>query len=197
MVAEIKISTVNKITTIRLTERTKLLLESVAIRKETHEDIILRLIRLAQRMNEQQGTEVVQKGKVSGVRYERLNQTFSIQTEKHQYDVVCVFNNLGIYALLRYNPKVANEDFTLGWELDLKIVNIRKDMGKWEPPEDNKLPLLYFAAVKHIIETFLEIKLHEFVTDKDYLDFDLWRTAYKRHNLPEESFTRDISSHLY
>jgi len=43
---EILIPSKNKVTSIRVTQRTKQLLESCSIRNETYEEIILRLIKL-------------------------------------------------------------------------------------------------------------------------------------------------------
>jgi hypothetical protein len=195
------ISPENKITTVRVTERTKKLLESAAIRKETHEEIILRLIKLSQSMSESTGTEIMQKNNSTAIKYERQNKTIKIQTERQTYDIVCVFNDLNIYNLWRQNKRVAEKLFEKQegeWELDLEIVNIRKDLGKWGFKIENKQEqlLLYLALVKHILEQIFDIKLYEIVTDKDYFNLDLWRAAYKRNNLSQESYYKDIEKKL-
>jgi hypothetical protein len=195
------ISQENKITTIRVSERTKNLLDSVAIRKETHEGIILRLIKMAQSMADSSGTEIIRKNNISGVKYERPHKTITIQTEKHKYEVVCVYNDLSIYNLWRHNKRVAqkiSEEPEQEWELDLEIVNIRKDSGKWGLKIQDKTELLalYLASARNILEQIFDIKMYELVTEKDYFNIDLWRTAYKRNNLSEESYYKDIEKKI-
>ena len=47
----IKIETKDKSTTIRINDRTKKMLEALANGRETHEEIVLRLIKLSQNMS--------------------------------------------------------------------------------------------------------------------------------------------------
>ena len=73
-----------------------------------------------------------------------------------------------------------------------------KDSGKWGLKIQDKTELLalYLASARNILEQIFDIKMYELVTEKDYFNIDLWRTAYKRNNLSEESYYKDIEKKI-
>ena len=57
----IKVDSKEKSTSIRLSEKTKKALESLASGKETHDQIISRLIKLVNTLSEEKGTKIVSR----------------------------------------------------------------------------------------------------------------------------------------
>jgi len=198
----ISIQSKEKHTTLRLTEKTKNMLEAQAKGKETHEEILLRLIKMSENLSSEQGSQIMQKGNVIGTRYERLNKTFSINIDKKKYAVVCTYNDLSIMATLR-NKKfqqatIMNSSMVdaknMDWEIDLEIVNINKGNGWIKPatmPSEEK-NLLYLICIKQVLEETFDIKLYQLSNIEDYNNIDKWNEIYKKHNLSRDSLRSDI-----
>ncbi|MFH1408409.1 MAG: hypothetical protein ABIH34_00735 [Nanoarchaeota archaeon] len=198
MDAIIKISSKEKDTSIRIKEKTKKMLESLSIGKETHDDIVRRLIKLTNQMSAEQGTKIIEKGRITGTEYERLNKQFEISHHETNYSVVGIFNDLTIINMLRKNKLLRkNMDKKIpDWEINLEIVNVKKDNGKWTAPSYDGPPLydlLYYACLKSILEEFFEINLFELMTERDLLNIEKWEQAYNRNDLSKESFDIDIN----
>ena len=193
----IKISSKEKDTSIRIKEKTKKMLEAISIGKETHDEIIKRLIKLANQMSAEKGTRIIEKGSITGTEYERLNKQFEITYNDDNYSVICIFNDLTIINMLRKNNLIRNNTNKKipDWEINLKIVNVRKNNEKWQAPShDNPqlYDLLYFACLKNILEEFFELNLYELMTEQDLLDIERWEQAYKRNKLSQSSLDIDI-----
>ncbi len=190
-----------KITTLRITDRTKKILESLAVGKETHEEIILRIIKLAQGMSSEGGTQIIEQKNIIGTKYHRLHKTLSIKIANKLYETLCTYNDLGSIDMLRKSKEMREYLFGKGnspeWELHLEIANI-KEKGKWVNPQDFKSKnkkeyfLLYFAALKQILEETFDIKAYEILTDEDYSSLEKWQKVYKRFELSQESLDTDI-----
>ncbi len=69
--ATIIVNSKEKSTTIRLKDKTKKMLEAKAKGKETHEEIILRLIKMSDNLSND-GTTIIQKGNMIATKYEQL-----------------------------------------------------------------------------------------------------------------------------
>ncbi len=202
----IEIPAKEKITTVRLTEKTKKMLDALAKGKETHEQIILRLIKLANQLQSPAGTEIHQRGRVTGTTYERLNRIFTAKCGGSTYSVVCTFNDLAVLHLLRQSASIrkyiAYDRESPQWEIDLRIENLRKEGGKWRPPDvfEQKEPreflLLYLACLKQVLQDSFDIILYELSTEEDILSLGRWDGAYKRNELSRESFYSDIQRKL-
>lgn len=180
----------DKSTTIRLKEQTKKMLEAVSKGKETHEEIILRLINMSEKLSNDNTTEIVQKGNIIGTRYETLHKTFDLEIDKEKYQVVCNYNDLSPISLMK-TP-------VLDWEIDLEIVNINKGKG-WISPKTlskSEFNKIYFICLKQILEQTFDIKLYQLSTLDDYLNIDKWMEAYKKYNLSKDSLTQDVKDKL-
>ncbi|MBU2561221.1 MAG: hypothetical protein KKD17_02905 [Nanoarchaeota archaeon] len=198
--------TSNKITSLRVTQKTKKMLEALAIKKETHEDIILRLIKMAKNLSDENGSKLIERGNVTGTKYERIHRTFKIKTEKANYSVVCTYNDLILLSMLRANKRlkgyISNRNKEFDWEVDLEIVNVRIEEGKWEEPinlksKDRKEYLLiYLVVLKDILEETFDINIYEITALNDYFERDKWERAYKENNLSLESFHSDVQKKL-
>ena len=180
----------DKSTTIRLKEKTKKMLEAVSKGKETHEEIILRLINMSEKLSNDNTTEIVQKGNMIGTRYETLNKTFEIYLDKQKYQVVCKYNDLSPISLMK-KP-------LLDWEIDLEIVNVNKGKG-WVAPTNltkQEFDKIYFICLKQVLEQTFDITLYQLSTLDDYLDINKWIEAYKKYNLSKDSLNQDIKAKL-
>lgn len=187
---KIIIKSSDKSTTIRLKEKTKKMLESVSKGKETHERIILRLINIAEKLSQDNTTEIVQKGNIIGTKYSTLHKTFNIEIEKINYQVLCSYNDISPISLMK-KP-------ILDWEIDLEIININKGKG-WISPKNfskSELDKIYFICLKQILEQTFDITLYQFSTLDDYLNIEKWMEAYKKYNLSNDSLTHDIKNKL-
>ena len=194
----IKVNKNEKSTSIRISEKTKKMLETHSQGKETHEQIILRLLKLVDSMSISEGTELLEAKSAIGTKYKRINKTIEVETNSSKYAIVIVYNDFKIFAALRANKQLLNyigKEFDLEWEVDLEIVNVRKDHGKWEKPtKENKL--LYFVALKNILEETFDASIYEIATERDYLDLSKWEEIYKRLHLSMDSFDTDVKRKL-
>jgi hypothetical protein len=198
--------TSNRITSLRVTQKTKKMLEALAIKKETHEDIILRLIKMANNLSEENGSKLIERGNVTGTKYERVHRTFKIKTEKAKYSVVCTYNDLILLSMLRANKRlkgyISNRNRDFEWEVDLEIVNIMIEEGKWEAPinlkskDKKEYLLIYLVILKEILEETFDINIHEITALNDYFERDKWEKAYKENNLSLDSFHSDVQKKL-
>jgi hypothetical protein len=198
--------TSNKITSIRVTQKAKKMLEALAIKKETHEDIILRLIKMANNLSEENGSKLIEKGNVTGTKYERVHRTFKIKTEKAKYEVVCTYNDLILLSMLKNNKRLkgylSDKTRNFEWEVDLEMVNIKKEEGEWENPDKllnndkTEYLLLHLIAMKEILEETFDINIYEIVALNDYFDLDKWEKAYKENDLSKESLHTDVQRKL-
>ena len=202
----IKISSKEKYTSIRLSERTKKMLDSVAQGKETHDQIVIRLVHAYKSFTAEPTTRIIEKGHIIWTRYEKIHKTVIIQTSKSEYSVVCTYNDLNIFANYRNNKQlmtyVSEKGLNPEWEADLEIVNIKKNKDEWEQPahlakkDKQEYLLLYFVCLKQILEETFLIKMTEFTTDKDYFDTEYWEKAYKYYSLSKESLYSDVLKKL-
>lgn len=184
------VSSEDKSTTIRLKEQTKKMLEAKAKGKETHEEIILRLINMADTISGENGTNIIQRGNVVGTKYAQLHKTFDISLEKKKYKVVGTYNDLSPIALMK-QP-------TLDWEVDFKLININKG-NKWESPSNlprKEHKLLHMICLKQILEESFHIQLYQLSNTDDYLNIDKWNDAYNKNGLSKDSFNMDIKKEL-
>jgi hypothetical protein len=199
----IKINSKNKSTTIRLTEKTKKILEQLSIGKETHEKIILRLIKNSQNL-ENTGTKLVKEGNILGTKYNTIHKTIDLKIDDKKYVVVYTYNDLSPFSFVRKNYLI-EEKITgysnlknIDWEIDLEIVNI--DLGKgWTSPEKinkEELKLIYFICIKNVIEESFDLKIYEIINSQDFLNIDIWNQIYTKYNLSKDSFNNDIKRKL-
>ena len=191
----IKITQKKKITSIRISESTKRELESFGNSGNSHEEIIKKLIRLANSTE----TKLIKDKNIIGTKYGRLNKTFNIETEQNKYSIVCKFNDLSLMNLLK------NKELTKEWEMDLEIVNIgiySKKQITWKDPDilykkdKHEYLLLYLVAVKQVLEEVFSIKIYEINIQNDYFDIDKWRSTFLRNKLSMESFYKDIQKKI-
>ena len=216
----IKVSSKDKISSIRVTEKTKRMLESFGRGGESHEEILLKVLKLMETGLVESGTQIISKNNVTGTKYKRLHKTFRIETDKGIYSVVCVFNDLSIIWALKRNKQMhnymhnANE---LEWEINLEIVNFkynpRKDEGAkavtrqikqdaWMDPmklrelDYNEYILIYLVCIKQILEKAFDIQIYEIMKYSDYLNVSKWKEVYSRNQLSMESFYNDIEKKL-
>jgi hypothetical protein len=193
------VSSNEKSSTIRLKQKTKNMLEELAKGKETHEQIILRLIKLANVLNSNTNTTILEKGNIIGTKYERTHKTLKIKINDLEYLVVCKYNDISIIALLQnksLKELSGRQDFD--WRLDLKIVNANYGSG-WQDPEKMRVQennLIYFICLKELLEDIFDIKLYQFETIEDYFNGDIWSNAYEKNNLSKDSLHFDIRRHL-
>jgi len=193
----IQITSTDKSTTIRLKEGTKRKLEQLAKGKETHEEIILRLIKVVESLSSEQNTTIVQKGNIIGTKYETLHKTIHIKLDDQEYVVVCTYNDLSIIALMR-NKSLNQFSKKLDWTIDLNIVNVNSGNG-WKNPTKihaKELNTLYFICVKQILEETFDIKLYQFSNIQDYFNIDNWMEIYKKYELSKDSLNADIKRKL-
>lgn len=193
----ISIANKERPTSIRLREQTKRMLDSVAIGKETHDEIVRRLIKTVNQMSSDGGTQIIEQGRISATNYARTHSDFTINFEKDTYEVVCTYNDLTIINMIRKNSflKSNYHNKIPPWELNLKIVNIKKNDNGWKDPQKenpNILKTLYFACLKQILEDLFDIIIYEINTEEDLTNIDKWEDIYKRNNLSEESLDADI-----
>src|SRR3989338_484302 len=139
----VKINNKEKSTSIRISERTKRMLDAMSVGKETHEKIILRLIKQG---NTSTNTQIIIKKNVVGTKYNRLNRMLNIETDNGQFAVVFTYND--------FKPL---QDNKLDWEVDLELINIKKNNGKWEEPK--KEELFYFVILKYLLEYTFSMQL--------------------------------------
>ncbi len=206
----IRVTSREKITSIRVSESTKRELESFGQSGETHEEIITKLMRFAKNAFTESDTRLIKNKNVIGTKYGKLSKNFQIETEKDKYYIVCTFNDLSPMALI-YANKSLQENLTKEWELDLEITNIgmnaKPNAGKnqiinWKSPQiiqqndPKEFLLLYLVSVKQVLEYIFSIKIYEMIIREDYFDTEKWRKAYNRNNLSMESFYHDIQKKI-
>jgi hypothetical protein len=196
----IKVHSKNKSTTIRISEKTKKMLEALAKGKETHQEIILRLIKQANSLSTDYGSKIIEKGHVIGTQYEKLHKTIEIEIADKKYSVVCTYNDLSLIVILRSNQlkNLVGHNLPFEWELDLEIVNVRLGAGWLNPSSLNgeERTLLYIICVKQVLEETFDIELYQFETKEDYLDIMKWSEVYDHHHLSRDSFNSDIRKKL-
>ena len=206
MAIVIRVTSREKITTIRITERTKRELESLGQSGETHEEIIQKLIKFARSAFADSETKIIKNKNVIGTKYGRLTKTFEIETDKAKYSIVCSYNDLSPLALISSNKNL-QDNLAKEWELGLEIINLGislKDKPKitWSSPkmlqehDRDEFLLLYFIAVKGVLEYIFGIRIYEMAIREDYFNIEKWRNAYNRNNLSMESFYHDIQKKL-
>jgi hypothetical protein len=195
----VNVSSNEKSSTIRLKQKTKNMLEELAKGKETHEQIILRLIKLANVLSSNNNTAIIEKGNIIGTKYEVTHKTLKIKINNLEYSVVCRYNDISIMALLQNKSlKELTHGGDFDWRLDLKIVNTNHGSG-WQDPEhmrDQEKNLIYFICLKELLEDIFDIKLYQFETIEDYFNGDIWSNAYEKNNLSKDSLHFDIRRHL-
>jgi hypothetical protein len=194
-----KVSSTEKSSTIRLKQKTKDMLEELAKGKETHEQIVLRLIKLANTLNSEKNTTIIEKGNIVGTNYETSHKTFDIKIENRSYFVVCKYNDISIISLLQNKSlKHFSEQKEIDWRLDLEVVNISSGDG-WRDPEsiqNREKKLIYFVCIKQLLEEIFDTKLYQFETIEDYFNEENWSNAYEKNNLSKDSLHFDIRRHL-
>lgn len=210
MTAVIKVTSEDKISSVRVRESTKRLLESFIQNGETHEETLVRVLGLLKNVLSESSTKLIKQKNVLGTKYGRLSKAFDIDIDNERFTIVCIFNDLTPLNIISYN-KDLQEHFTKEWEIDLEIVNIstdaheyteKKGMVSWKDPktfrENNKKDylLLYLIAVKQVLEFMFGKKINEIINSEDFFDIYKWKEAYKRNNLSMESYYHDIEEKL-
>jgi hypothetical protein len=185
-----------KSSTIRLKQKTKDMLEELAKGKETHEQIVLRLIKLANALNSETNTKIIEKGNIIGTKYKVTHKTLHIKINNQEYSVVCKYNDISIIALLQNKSLKELLKQDLDWRLDLEIVNINDGNGWRDPKHMKEANLIYFVCMRQILEHIFDIKLYQFETIEDYFNGDNWSEAYTKNNLSKDSLHFDIRRHL-
>lgn len=190
----IRVDEKEKSSSIRASNKTREMLASLARGKESQEEVILRLIKLANNLSAKEGTKITEKGNIIGTKYAQKNKTLDIELRRKKYSVVCTFNDLSLLSIMRNNQLQNMNNRNLDWELDLEIVNINKGTGWIKPSTLNieDIRLIYLICVKQILEETFDVKLYELVTEKDYMDTSKWMEAYDRNNLSRDSLSTDI-----
>ncbi len=206
----IEVKSVDKITTLRVTEKTKHELESFGSKGETHEGIIKKLMHIAQNTLNESSSQIFKRNNVIGTKYSRLSKILTIATDTAKHTILCNYNDLSFMSVIR-NKRDLREQLTGEWELDLEIINISTDAAKftdkkkivtWRDPkifqkhDPTEFSLLYLVAVKNVLEEMFSVKIYELVTQEDYFNPEKWRKAYLRNNFSMESFDRDIEKKL-
>lgn len=195
----VNVSSNEKSSTIRLKQKTKNMLEELAKGKETHEQIVLRLIKLANALNSKKNTTVMEKGNIIGTKYERTHKTLKIKIDNVEYLVVCKYNDISIIALLQNKSlKELSNRKDFDWRLELEIVNTNHGSG-WQDPkhmQEQEADLIYFICLKELLEEIFDIKLYQFETIEDYFNGDTWSNVYEKNNLSKDSLHFDIMRHL-
>ena len=173
----INVNSNEKSSTIRLKQKTKDMLEELAKGKETHEEIVLRLIKLSNTLNSENKTSIKQRDNIIGTKYERVHKTININLNGQEYLVVCTYNDLSLIALMQNKSlKEFSQNKQLDWRLDLEIVNINDGSG-WKEPKTvdlKQVNSIYFVCVKTILEDVFDIKLYQFSKLLDYFEIDNW-----------------------
>lgn len=193
----IKVIKKEKITSIRVTERTKKELESFGNSGDSHEETLKKLIKLARNIFMDTDTEIIKNKNIIGTKYAKLSQTLHIETEKGKYSIVCKYNDLSLMNLISKNKKLQN-NLSKEWEIDLEIVNISINEKKWSNPDlfydkdKEEYLLLYFIAIKQILEEIFSITLFEITTLTDYFNINKWKSTYIRNGLSMDSFYQEI-----
>lgn len=195
----IRISSKEKSTTIRLKQKTKEMLEELSKGKETHEEIILRLIKTHNNLSLKESTKLLQKGNIIGTKYEKIHKTINFKLDNNDYVVVCKFNDLSIFSVLRNKSIKEISNFkNLDWRIDLEIININKGKG-WENPKNvssKEINLLYFICLKLIIEEMFDLNLYHFSNIEDYFNIDNWIETYNKYDLSRDSLNNDVKRKL-
>ncbi|MBI4981477.1 hypothetical protein HZC30_08060 [Candidatus Woesearchaeota archaeon] len=189
MKTTLKITSTEKITTIRLSESAKRELESFGHAGQTHEEILLGVLRQLKNLKLPSKTNVTATGEAIGIKYGRLNRTLNIEIDQEKYSLVCIFNDISFIPFTKSTE----------WELDLEIANIKIGSGSWKDPlslNSKTRLLLYFIALKQILEDLFNIKLYEILNLDDYLNYDKWKAIYTIHQLSMESFRTDAEEKL-
>jgi hypothetical protein len=182
-----------KASSIRVSNKTREMLSALAKGQESQEDVILRLIKLANNLSNE-GTKIIEKGNVIGTKYLQKNKTLQISLKNKKYSVVCTYNDLSVIAIMQHKQLQNITRNPLEWELDLEIVNINKGFG-WTKPSTLKIEEIrpiYLICIKQVLEETFDIKLYELLTEEDYLDEGKWTEAYDRNNLSRDSLNSDI-----
>ncbi len=200
MATIIQVSSRGKMTTLRVSEATKRYLEFFGRAGETHDEMLFRILNTLKHKDTE--TQIFRKNNVLGTKYGRLNRTFGIETDLGKYTIICTYNDISPWALLK-NHENLSEHFGREWELSLEMVNVQTEKApSWSDPKilyqkDKKTwLLLYFISLKEILESFFDIRIYEISTIKDYLSYELWKQAYLRNKLSMESFHKDIEWQL-
>lgn len=202
----IKVTKKEKITSIRVSESTKRELEGFGNSGNSHEEILKKLIKLAKSAFTDSETKLIKKGNIIGTKYGKLNKTFNIETEKNKYSIVCKFNDLSLMNLMLENKNL-KENLSKEWEIDLEIINIHiqnkeQKTVTWKSPnilyekDKHEYLLLYFIAVKQVLEEMFSIKIYEITTQDDYFNTEKWKSAFIRNKLSMESFYGDIQKKI-
>lgn len=161
----IKLTSKEKITTLRLSESTKRELESFGHAGQTHEEILQGIMLLLK--NSRSETKIVEKNNVIGTKYARLNRTFHVEIDQDKYAIVCTFNDLGLMPFRKSE-----------WEIDLEIVNVSLNNDKkwkaWSTLDQKTAQLLYFVALKQILEESFNLKMYELSHMDDFFNYDRW-----------------------
>ncbi len=213
---------VEKPSSIRVSNKTREMLAAQAIGSESHEDVILRLIKLAGTLSMEDASKIVSKGNAIGTKYQRKHKTIEVLLRGKLHFVVCTFNDLSIMSLMRTNlfrnsyihsssmsslhspnsigykmspsDKAIDKSNPVDWEIELEIENVKRS-DQWESPtklEAEERRLLYFICVKRILEESFNLMLYELTTDSDFLNLDAWIDSYNRNNLSRDSLNTDI-----
>lgn len=194
----IKVNENEKASSIRVSNKTREMLSALARGRESQEEVILRLIKLANNLSAKEGTKIIEKGNVIGTKYEQKHKTLNMELKGKKYSVVCTFNDLSLISIMRskqlQHMRSSTQD--IDWELDLEIANINKGSGWIKPSTLNieEIRLIYLICVKQILEETFDIKIYELVTEKDYLDTEKWMDAYGRNDLSRDSLNTDIQN---
>gem|GEM_PF-2445043 len=151
-----------KPSSIRVSNKTREILAAHAIGSETHEEVVLRLLKLANTLSMEEATKIIPKGNTIGTKYLRKHKTIDVVLKGKPYSVVCTYNDLSIMSLMRsnlfrnsylhtpalhrshtaatYNPLSSNANKQLidksnpiDWEIELEIVNVKR-IDIWESP---------------------------------------------------------------
>ena len=104
----IKVTRKEKITSIRVSERTKKELEHYGSSGDSHEEIIKKLINLTKNLLNDSGTKLMKNNNVIKTKYSRINRTYKIETEQDKYSIVCIFNDLSLMNLILDNRNLRN-----------------------------------------------------------------------------------------
>lgn len=191
----IKVDEKEKASSIRVSNKTREMLSALAKGQESQEEIILRLIRLANNLSSE-GTKVIEEGNATGTKYAQKNRTLQISLKNKKYSVVCTYNDLSVIAIMQHKQLQNMTRNPLEWELDLEIINISKGTG-WLKPSTLKIEevrIIYLICVKQILEETFDIKLYELLTEEEYLDENKWVEAYNRNSMSRDSLNSDIRS---
>ena len=202
----IRITSEERISTIRLKDRTKKMLEALGQGKETHEEILLRLIKLANHLTAPTATGIIRRGRVTGTAYGRLNRVFTLERGSHAYSAVCTYNDLAPLHMLKQSGSMrqylARDGEPPDWEVDLQIVNVREGKGEWQQPDSfgrshsRDFLLIYLACLRQVLEESFDVKAYELTTEEDLFEPARWEEMYRRNGLSMESYRSDVAEKL-